>query len=492
MRSFFYQRAGFRKEAAYAGEDWADEASHVGYLQDTQCRSFFDQENPDSERDVSGGWYDAGDYNKYTNWTANYIVELMKAYMEQPDAWGDDYNIPESGNGVPDILDEATWGIDHLLRMQLEEGGVLTIVGEAHASPPSAATGPSYYGPPSTSATLNTCAALAIASGVYRSIGMDRYADTLLSRALLAWEWAGDFPDSLFNNNDPAYGSLTLGAGRQELDEYGRDMARLEAACYLFGETGHTSFRDYFDSHYQQAHMLQWTHVYPYEALNQEMLLYYTSLSGGTGTVRDHIRNVYRNAMLTGGDNLPAYTIEKDPYLAHLGGYVWGSNGIKASQGSMSYNLVAYEMDEGISNQAVDAAEVYIHYLHGVNPLNFVYLSNMFDYGADHGVREFYHSWFSNGSPRWDRVGVSTYGPAPGFLTGGPNPGYDWDGCCPSGCGSSGNNALCMSESIAPPKDQPPQKSYKDFNTSWPLNSWEVTENSCGYQVDTSGCCRSL
>ena len=43
---------------------------------------------------------------------------------------------------------------------------------------------------------------------------------------------------------------------------------------------------------------------------------------------------------------------------------------------------------------------------------------------------------------------------------------------------------MCFSESIEPPKNQPSQKSYKDFNTSWPLNSWSVTENSCGYQVN--------
>jgi hypothetical protein len=108
----------------------------------------------------------------------------------------------------------------------------------------------------------------------------------------------------------------------------------------------------------------------------------------------------------------------------------------------------------------------------------------MYGYGGDNCVNEFYHSWFSNGSAKWDRIGVSTHGPAPGFLTGGPNPSYDWDGCCPAGCGGSGNNAICTSESITPPKGQPAQKSYKDFNTSWPLNSWSVTENSNGYQVN--------
>jgi len=483
MRTFFYQRVGFKKDTLYAGEAWADEASHIGPLQDKNCRSFLDKTNPDTEKDLSGGWYDAGDYNKYTNWTANYIVELMKAFIEKPDAWADDYNIPESGNGVPDILDEAQWGIDHVLRMQLEDGSVISIVGESHASPPSLATGPSYYGPVSTSATMNTAAALAIGSRVYRSIGMVDYADTLLARALKAWDWAVANPEVIFNNNDPEYSSLTLGAGNQEVDDYGRSMIKLEAACYLFDVTGDTVYGDYFDAHYDDANMFAWTWAYPYEDLNQEVLLYYTTINNGTITVQDHIKSVYSNSVINSTDNMAAYTSMKDPYFAHLKDYTWGSNAIKSSQGSMNYNLITYDMSDGVLETAFEASEAYIHYIHGINPLNFVYLSNMYDYGADNGVNEFYHSWFANGSSKWDRVGVSTHGPAPGFLTGGPNPGYDWSDCCPGGCGSASSNSICTSESISPPKNQPKQKSYKDFNTSWPLNSWTISENSCGSQV---------
>ena len=72
---------------------------------------------------------------------ANQIYRII-AEVDEELSWGDDYNIPESGNGRPDILDEAIWGIDHLLRMQLPDGAVLSIVGEAHASPPSSATDP--------------------------------------------------------------------------------------------------------------------------------------------------------------------------------------------------------------------------------------------------------------------------------------------------------------------------------------------------------------
>lgn len=483
VRTFFYQRAGYPKDALYAGEAWADGASHVRDLQDLNCRSFFAKDDPETERNVSGGWYDAGDYNKYTNWTANYVVSMMNAYTEHPEAFGDDYNIPESGNGIPDLLDEAMWGIDHLVRMQLPDGAVLSIVGLAHGSPPSSATDPSYYGPPNTSATLNTAAAFARSAGIFRSIGLEQYADTLIKRAEMAWDWAEIYPDSLFDNNSAEYNSQGLGAGLQEVDNYGRTMIKTEAACYLFEETGDTKYRDYFDANYNKGHLITWSFAYPFEIENQKALLHYLTIPEGTASVKDNIRNKFRNSVLNGETNMGAVRDFTDPYSAYIKDYTWGSNRVKAAQANMYMDLLEYDFSIGDQEELENAAYSYVHYFHGINPLSMVYLSNMYEYGAGHSVNEFYHSWFSDGSVLWDRVGTSTYGPAPGYLTGGPNPNYDWDGCCPSGCGSSSNNSKCNSESIAPPKDQPNQKSYKDFNTSWPLNSWSVTENSCGYQV---------
>jgi endoglucanase len=484
VRNFFYQRAGFPKEARYAGAAWADGASHIGPLQDKNCRLFSDKNNAVTERNLSGGWYDAGDFNKYTNWTANYVVEMMKAYLENPEAWGDNYNIPESANGIPDLLDEAKWGIDFLIRMQSEDGGVLCIVSESHASPPSSAKGQSVYGPATTSASLNTAAAFAISSKVYRAMNMISYADTLLARARKAWDWAEIHPAVIFNNNSAENSSLGVGAGNQEEDEYGRSMSKLEAACFLFDVTNELKYRSYFDSNYRNAHLIAWSFAYPYEPIVQDLLLYYTRILNATPSVSDQIRNSYRNAMLNNTENFPAYYGNKDPYGAHMSAYTWGSNAQKGAQGSMYYNMYYFNLDPAKKQDAINAASGYIHYIHGVNPLNIVYLSNMYQYGGDNCVNEFYHTWFCNGSAKWDRVGKSLYGPPPGFLTGGANPSYNWDGCCPGGCGSSANNAVCLSESISPPKNQPKQKSYKDFNTSWPLNSWEVTENSCGYQVN--------
>ncbi|MBL7857983.1 MAG: glycoside hydrolase family 9 protein [Cyclobacteriaceae bacterium] len=482
VRTFFYQRAGFEKNAAFAGSAWADGASHVKNLQDLNARQYNKTGDVSSELDVSGGWYDAGDYNKYTTWTANYVADFMRAYIERPGVWGDDYNIPESGNKIPDILDEAKWGIDHLLRMQRPNGSMLSIVGLAHGSPPSSATGPSYYGTPSTSATLHSAAAFALASKVYGGIGMKQYAETLKTAAIKAWNWAIANPAVIFKNNDSASGTSGLGAGQQETDDYGRLMAKLKAACFLFEITGDAAYRSFVDNNYTQVHLIAWTFAYPFETANQETLLYYANLPGATPTVSNAIRTVYKNAM-NGDENFAAFYNDKDPYGAHIKDYTWGSNATKGSQALMFLDMITYGIDATKNSDATMAAEGFVHYLHGTNPFSMVYLSNMYAYGAKNSVNEFYHSWFTNGSAKWDRVGTSTFGPAPGFVTGGPNPSYDRDGCCATNtCG--GSNALCNSESLTPPKGQPAQKSYKDFNTSWPLNSWSVTENSNGYQLN--------
>lgn len=474
VRTFFYQRAGFAKDATYAGEAWADAASH---LQDSKARAYNDMGNAATEKDVSGGWYDAGDYNKYTNWTSSYVVQMMLAYLEKPEAWGDDYNLPESGNKIPDLLDEAKWGIDHLLRMQQKNGSVLSIASLSHASPPSKATGTTYYGAINTSSAHSVAGAFALASTVYRKLGMTVYADTLLKRAKAAWNWSGANPNVVWNNNDPNFGSKGIGAGQQEQSDYDRKIGRIKAAIFLFAATGEATYRSYVDANFRTAHLLEWTSAYPFEGEAQDALLYYTTLTTATSATKKAILNAYASGM-EGEHNLGAYVSETDPYRAHLKDYTWGSNNIKSIQGTMFHNMISYGVDPTQEEDARNAALGYLHYIHGVNPLSFVYLSNMYAHGAENGVNEFYHSWFTDKSAKWDRVGTSTYGPAPGFLVGGANPAYDWADCCLGDCAS-----LCKGESITPPKGQPKQKSYKDFNTNWPINSWSVTENSNGYQI---------
>ena len=485
LRMFFYQRVGQEKTAEHAGAGWADTASHVGALQDHNARLFSDKDNAATERDLWGGWYDAGDYNKYTSWTAGYVENLLRAYVENPAAFGDDSNIPESGNDVPDVLDEAKWGLDFLVRMQEDDGSLLSIVGEASASPPSSATGQSLYGSPNTSATLATAAAFAYGALVLADQGTDfaAFAADLGMRAEKAYDWAEQNPSVVFKNNDSASGSSGLGAGQQETDDYGRTAFKLDAAVQLFRLTGDAKYKTFVDANYQTSHLIAYgNYVSEWDVALQDALLEYTKAEGATPDIAETIRGNYETGLAASVTIAPLSSPE-DPYFAYLKDYVWGSNQTKAAKGNTFAAAVAHGVHPEYDADFMRGAARYIHYLHGVNPLSLVYLSNMNEHGAENSVNEFFHTWFADKSPAWDRVGVSTYGPPPGYLAGGPNPSYDWDGCCPAGCGSTENNAVCTAESISPPKGQPPQKSYKDFNTGWPLDSWSISEPSDGYQI---------
>jgi endoglucanase len=486
VRMFFYQRAGQAKDAAYAGAGWADCASHVGPLQDHNCRIYNDKNNAATERDVWGGWYDAGDLNKYTSWTAGYAESLLRSYAENPTIWTDDYGIPESGNGIPDVLDEALWGLDYLTRLQGSDGSMLSIVGEAGASPPSSAARQSLYGPPTTAATHAGAAAFAVASRVLRLPGnatLTAAADDYLARAKQAWTWAEANPSVQFKNNDSASGSSGLGAGQQEPNNYGRLAYKFDAAAQLFAATGDATYQTFFDANYTKLHLFAFSnYVSPWDVLGQDAALDYADAAGATASVAQAIRDAYLVGAKSSG-NLGAITNNEDPYLAYMKDYVWGSNSTKSNTGNLFAAVVTHQLDAASNADMIRAASRYVHYLHGTNPLSLVYLTNMYQHGAENCANELYHSWFVHGSALWDRVGMSTYGPPPGFLTGGPNPSYNWDACCPSNCSSAANNAMCGSAALSPPREQPPQKAYKDFNNGWPLNSWSVTEPSNGYQI---------
>ena len=69
--------------------------------------------------DVTGGWHDASDYLQYVTTSANATYQMMFAYQQNPEIWGDEYNAEgkKGSNGIPDILDEVKWGLDWLVKM---------------------------------------------------------------------------------------------------------------------------------------------------------------------------------------------------------------------------------------------------------------------------------------------------------------------------------------------------------------------------------------
>ncbi|MBK8846599.1 MAG: glycoside hydrolase family 9 protein [Bacteroidetes bacterium] len=462
QRTFYYQRCGVVKDSIHVGQ-WKDLACHNHSNQFTQCRLVT---NPilSTQKDLSGGWHDAGDYNKYVNFAFNTVHDLLSAYEQNPGVWSDDYNIPESGNGIPDLLDEIKFELDWILKMQDSiTGAVLTKAGTSFnsASPASADLSADYYGAASTSATLTAASMLAHAAKVYQPIN-STYSLKLKTRATLAWQWASANPNVQFSNS-----GCTNVSGEYDNDyTYHKLMVKIAAACYLYAATADTTYRTFFNSNYTQVHLMQWTFAYPFESSYQEMLLYYTKISGATTTVKNNILNTYHTAMTTNGaDNLQAFMDSTDAYRAFMQSYdyTWGNNMHKCYKGIMFGNMNAYQLDTLNKLNFYRAASGMLHYIHGINPLAMVHLSNMYNHGAENSANEFYHGWFADGTP-YDNALTSLYGPPPGFLPGGANPNYAPD--------------ATYGGTISPPQNQPTQKSYKDWNTSWPQNSWEITENA--------------
>jgi endoglucanase len=466
VRMFYYQRSGFAKTAPFAF-DWTDGASHLGSQQDLDCR-LVTNPVPGTSKQLQGGWFDAGDYNKYVNFAYEPIHDLSLAYIERPEVWTDDYNIPESDNGIPDLLDEMKWELDWLRRMQLSNGSVLmkvSVTDFSAASPPSADTGARRYGPAQASATRTAASMFAIAAIAYNLTGhptMQLYADTLEQAARKAWYWLVANPAYSYYNN------AGFSSANPEMNEYQQSSTQVGAAIALFALTDSISYRNYVDDHYDEMHPLQWGFWYPWESIIQDLLLFYSVLPNGTTAVKNAIRSSFTNSMNNSGHLLPAINSTSCAYRGYMndGDNVWGSNRPRGHTGSIFYNVIEYNIS---SNTAVyrNAAAGYINFLHGVNPISTVMLTNMNDDGAEKSANEMYHSWFAHGT-NYDNAITSLYGPAPGYQPGGFNPNFHPD---PSYSGD-----------IVPPELQPSLKSYKDWNTSWPENSWEITETSISNQ----------
>ncbi len=471
LRMFTHQRCGTPKAAPFIRGRWTDDACHLGPGQDLECRSILDPTNVDLERDLSGGWHDAGDYNKYVNYADEAVHGVLDAFEVAPHLWSDSMGLPESGNGVPDVLDEVAWELEWFLKMQGRTGAVahkLSVTDWSGTSPPSTDPGPRYYAPDTASATISCCGAFAHAAIVFSALG-DPTAQTfgaqLQQAALDAWAWLDANPGlipSYYNNQG-------FSSAACEDSSYGQDMNRMRAAAYLFELTGDVVYRDWVDQSHTRAHLFQWGWVSPWEDVAQSGLLRYAIHPGATASVSGAILTAYRDEV-SGVDHLGHFQAVDDPYRAYLadGDHSWGSNRTKAQQGEIFIRMNTLGLDPGQAPLYRAAARGYLHYVHGVNPVGLCFLTHMDTQGADCSVRETYHRWFADGTV-WDRAGPDI-GPPPGFLVGGVNPKFMPDG--------SYNGPP-----LVPPLSQPILKSFKDWNTDWPENSWEVTECHIPYQA---------
>lgn len=468
LRTFYYQRLNFAKVTPFADARWADGAAYERANQDRWATSRWAKGQAATARDLSGGWMDAGDTNKYTTFAQEAVLLLLDAYRMNPSVFGDNLGIPESGNGLPDLLDELKFELEFLKRMQNATGtngfflkvGVDTYDGDVNR--PSADTRPRYYLPECSSATLAGSAMFAGAAGVYRGIASQAaYGADLLTRAEAAWNRARTTTAN-FTTFETACDDGDIKAGDADVDAPGQRSSALIAAIYLYEATGKAEYRSFVEANYQQVQpvSIQWWG--PYWAPLQVALLRYAGMSGVSSSVASTIRN--QKAAQNGTVSITDYSAGTDLYRAHLADaeFNWGHNKTRAIAGAINLDFVHFGLNTAQATQYREVAQQHLHWLHGANPLGLVMLSNMGAYGAESSVNEIYHTWFADGTA-WDRAGSSLYGPPPGYMPGGPNRTY------------TGNVAGLAS--------QPPQKAYRDWNTGWPENAWEVTEPAIYYQA---------
>ncbi|GAB3906838.1 hypothetical protein GCM10028803_39850 [Larkinella knui] len=471
VKTFYYQRSGTAISATHGG-NWNHPVAHG---QDATALLYTASAQTGTARNVTGGWYDAGDYNKYIPFLAGTLWDLLVAYELRPAAFPDNTSIPESGNGIPDVLDELKWELDWMLKMQQSNGGVNNRVAvtsyENGTDNPATDTQPRYYTNVTTWATATFAALTAHAARTYQTVNPG-YATTLRTASEKAWTF-------LEANASMSPASGTDGAALAAADAGSNANAdrrlRIYAAAELFRTTGTAKYKTYFESNYKNVSATSENGFHPFSSGNLDASLcwdlnrayfVYCQTPNATATIVAELKTRFLNLM----DSIiePYHNSKNDPYLGFMwsGHYSWGSNQQKMKWAQLA--ILSAELGVNSAKTALykEIAEEYLHYMHGRNPLSWVYLSNMgvkgANLGAENSVMEIYHSWYRDGSAKYDGAN-SQFGPAPGFVAGGANQYY--------------------SGTATPPKGEPPMKAYRDWNTVWPDASWEVTEPAIYYQA---------
>ncbi len=198
VKSYYFQRLSIPLEAEYAGV-YARPAGHP----DTECRYHPSSGHADGIMSSPGGWYDAGDYNKYVVNAGITVSALMALYELYPQAVPDGkLNIPESGNRISDLLDEIRYELDWVLTMQDDDGGVfvkLTSKNFCGFIMPHEDDSERWVVGKSTAAALNFAAMTAQAARVYKPIDPP-FARKCLAAAEKAWQWTQKNDEVVYRN----------------------------------------------------------------------------------------------------------------------------------------------------------------------------------------------------------------------------------------------------------------------------------------------------
>ena len=225
-RGMYLWRCGTAVRGAHDGNVFEHEACHLG-------DAYLDYVGGGHEKQVStGGWHDAGDYNKYVVNAGVTVGAMFRAWEE----FGEPIlriplDIPESGGPLPDFLAEIKWEMDWLLTMQAADGSVyhkLSTPGFCGFIMPEDEQDPRYFVPWSSAATADFVAMTAMAARYFRPYD-PAYADRCLVAARKSYRFLEKHPE---NHMADQAGFTTGGYGTWDPDE------RLWAAVELWETTG--------------------------------------------------------------------------------------------------------------------------------------------------------------------------------------------------------------------------------------------------------------
>jgi endoglucanase len=193
-RAMYLWRCGTAVETVWNGVTYRHEACH---LDDGSMELITGR--PD-HRDGTGGWHDAGDYNKYVVNAGVSVGFMLKAWEQfRPNIEHVSVGIPESKDQIPDLLNEVRWEAEWLLKMQAEDGRVyhkLSSPDFRYWGVPEKEKDTRFFSPWSTSATADFAAMLAETSRSWREFD-PAFSERCLNAAKKAWDFLEKNPKNV-------------------------------------------------------------------------------------------------------------------------------------------------------------------------------------------------------------------------------------------------------------------------------------------------------
>ena len=404
LKAFYFNRSALALTPEYAGA-WARPAGHPDDKVLVHASAASKARPQGTVIASPKGWYDAGDYNKYVVNSGIATYTLLAALEHFPDVFKRDIGIPESGNGVPDILDEALWNLDWLLTMQdPADGGVYhkltNLRFDGIVMPHAASTTPRYVVAKSTAAALDFAATMATASRVLAPYDAKwpGLSQRMLAAAQAAWRWAEAHPNVVFKNpKDVVTGEY---GDAQLADEFAW------AAAELFIATGQGTYAQAFMRRDAALTTPAWDNV---AALGWMSLAHH----------RDRLKPGIDRALIERRiDALATQLAAKADagYRVPLASndIVWGSNAVILNQGMML--LQAYRING--TPAYLQAAQSSLDYVLGRNATGYTFVTG---FGARPVMHPHHRPSMADG----------VAAPVPGWLAGGPNPGQQDARDCP-------------------------------------------------------------